>query len=80
MEPSPEVGAHGNRRLHSDRQQRLARSRPPRRSTSRASSSTSEVTLNAERYGFDFALSMIKLRGFGGKSEFWDHNLEILHT
>ena len=24
----------------------------------------------------DFALSMIKLRGFGGKSEFWDHNLE----
>ena len=35
-----------------------------------------QVTLNAERYGFDFALSMIKLRGFGGKSEFWDHNLE----
>ena len=34
------------------------------------------TTLNAERYGFDFALSMIKLRGFGGKSEFWDHNLE----
>ncbi|QDS75523.1 hypothetical protein FKW77_005220 [Venturia effusa] len=30
----------------------------------------------AEGYGFDFALSMIKLRGFGGKSEFWDHNLE----
>ena len=35
-----------------------------------------QITLNAERYGFDFALSMIKLRGFGGKSEFWDHNLE----
>ena len=35
-----------------------------------------QTTLNAERYGFDFALSMIKLRGFGGKSEFWDHNLE----
>ena len=35
-----------------------------------------EVTLRAERYGFDFALSMIKLRGFGGKTEFWDHNLE----
>jgi pyrimidine oxygenase len=34
------------------------------------------ITLNAERYGFDFALSMIKLRGFGGKTEFWDHNLE----
>ena len=35
-----------------------------------------QTTLAAERYGFDFALSMIKLRGFGGKSEFWDHNLE----
>jgi pyrimidine oxygenase len=35
-----------------------------------------QVTLNAERYGLDFVLSMIKLRGFGGKSEFWDHNLE----
>jgi pyrimidine oxygenase len=34
------------------------------------------VTLNAERYGLDFVLSMIKLRGFGGKSEFWDHNLD----
>ena len=30
----------------------------------------------AEQHGLDFALSMIKLRGFGGKSEFWDHNLE----
>src|ERR1041385_784450 len=35
-----------------------------------------QTTLNAERYGLDFALSMIKLRGFGGKSEFWDHALE----
>lgn len=35
-----------------------------------------EVVLKAEKYGFDFALSMIKLRGFGGKTEFWDHNLE----
>ena len=35
-----------------------------------------KTTLNAERYGFDFALSMIKLRGFGGKSGFWDQNLE----
>ena len=35
-----------------------------------------KTTLNAERYGLDFVLSMIKLRGFGGKSEFWDHNLE----
>ncbi|ETS83435.1 Pyrimidine monooxygenase RutA [Pestalotiopsis fici W106-1] len=35
-----------------------------------------EIVLKAERYGFDFALSMIKLRGFGGKTEHWDHNLE----
>jgi pyrimidine oxygenase len=34
------------------------------------------VTEKAERFGFDFALSMIKLRGFGGPSQFWDHNLE----
>ena len=35
-----------------------------------------EITLSAEHYGMDFVLSMIKLRGFGGKTEFWDHNLE----
>src|ERR1700735_665337 len=35
-----------------------------------------EITLRAEKYGLDFVLSMIKLRGFGGKTEFWDHNLE----
>ena len=34
------------------------------------------VVEKAERYGMDFALSMIKLRGFGGASEFWDYNLE----
>ncbi len=34
------------------------------------------VTEKAERYGMEFALSMIKLRGFGGPSEFWDYNLE----
>jgi pyrimidine oxygenase len=34
------------------------------------------VLERAERYGLDFALSMIKLRGFGGASEFWDYNLE----
>jgi pyrimidine oxygenase len=34
------------------------------------------VTQSAERYGLDFVLSMIKLRGFGGATEFWDHNLE----
>ena len=35
-----------------------------------------QIVLKAEHYGLDFALSMIKLRGFGGQSEFWDHNLE----
>jgi pyrimidine oxygenase len=34
------------------------------------------VVQKAEGYGMEFALSMIKLRGFGGKTEFWDHNLE----
>ena len=36
----------------------------------------STVVQRAEAYGFDFALSMVKLRGFGGESEFWDHCLE----
>ncbi len=30
----------------------------------------------AEKHGLDFLLSMIKLRGFGGKTEFWDYGLE----
>jgi len=34
------------------------------------------VVQKAEGYGIDFALSMIKLHGFGGKTEFWDHGLE----
>jgi pyrimidine oxygenase len=34
------------------------------------------VTEQAERYGFEFAMSMIKLHGFGGPSQYWDHNLE----
>ena len=35
-----------------------------------------KIVQRAENYGFDFDLSMIKLSGFGGKTEFWDHNLE----
>ncbi len=35
-----------------------------------------DTVLKAEQYGFEFALSMVKLRGFGGESEFWDHCLE----
>jgi pyrimidine oxygenase len=34
-----------------------------------------EVVEKAERFGFDFALSMIKLHGFGGPSQFWDYKL-----
>jgi pyrimidine oxygenase len=34
-----------------------------------------EIVQKAETYGFDFALSMIKLRGFGGKTEFWEPTL-----
>jgi pyrimidine oxygenase len=35
-----------------------------------------EIVQKAELYDLDFALSMIKLRGFGGQTEFWDYNLE----
>ena len=35
-----------------------------------------DIVHKAEHYGFEFALSMIKLHGFGGKTEFWDYNLE----
>lgn len=35
-----------------------------------------EITLKAETYGLDFALSMIKLHGFGGKTAFWDYAME----
>ena len=34
------------------------------------------IAEKAEAYGFNFLLSMVKLRGFGGQTEFWDHNLE----
>jgi pyrimidine oxygenase len=34
------------------------------------------IAEKAETYGFNFLLSMVKLRGFGGTTEFWDHNLE----
>jgi pyrimidine oxygenase len=34
------------------------------------------IAEKAESYDFNFLLSMVKLRGFGGPTEFWDHNLE----
>ena len=36
----------------------------------------SEIVQKAEKYGFKFALSMIKLRGYGGETEYWDYALE----
>src|SRR5690242_2965926 len=36
----------------------------------------SEICKRAEEFGFTFALSMIKLRGWGGKTEHWDYALE----
>ena len=35
-----------------------------------------KIVQKAEAFGMDFALSMIKLHGFGGKTGFWDHGLE----
>ncbi|WP_018075896.1 pyrimidine utilization protein A [Novosphingobium nitrogenifigens] len=35
-----------------------------------------EIAQKAEGFGLDFVLTMIKLRGFGGKTQFWEHNLE----
>ena len=37
-----------------------------------------EMTINAEEAGFDFVLSMVKLRGYGGATEHWDYCLESL--
>jgi pyrimidine oxygenase len=35
-----------------------------------------QIVQKAEGYGFGFALSMIKLRGYGGATEHWDYALE----
>jgi pyrimidine oxygenase len=32
-----------------------------------------DVTLTCEEHGFEFALSMVKHRGFGGATEYWDY-------
>ena len=37
-----------------------------------------EITLEAERQGLDFVLSMIKYRGFGGPSGYWDSCLDSI--
>ncbi|HLY57968.1 MAG TPA: pyrimidine utilization protein A [Stellaceae bacterium] len=35
-----------------------------------------QVVQRAEYYGLDFVLSMIKFRGYGGPTQYWDYNLE----
>ena len=35
-----------------------------------------QIVQKAEKHGFKFALSMIKLRGYGGETEHWDYALE----
>jgi len=35
-----------------------------------------DVTLKCEAMGFEFALSMVKFRGFGGETEYWDYALD----
>jgi pyrimidine oxygenase len=35
-----------------------------------------EISLAAEKYGLDFVLSMMKFRGFGGETGYWDSCLE----
>jgi len=57
----------GYRRVHPDREQRLADldTSPQYMPTFDLNK---QIVQKAEHYGLDFALSMIKLRGFGGKS------------
>ena len=35
-----------------------------------------QISVEAEQYGFDFVLSMMKFRGFGGDTGYWDACLE----
>ncbi|MBE2998078.1 LLM class flavin-dependent oxidoreductase [Nocardiopsis sp. HNM0947] len=37
-----------------------------------------QAAVDAERYGFDFAMSMGKWRGYGGATGHWEHTLESL--
>jgi pyrimidine oxygenase len=39
-----------------------------------------EVVQKAERYGMDFALSLVKYRGFGGKTDHWHWALDSFTT
>ncbi|RFA07437.1 hypothetical protein B7R21_14660 [Subtercola boreus] len=35
-----------------------------------------QITVDAETHGYDFVLSMVKYRGFGGETDFWNHAVE----
>jgi pyrimidine oxygenase len=35
-----------------------------------------QIVQRAEYHGFDFALSMVKYRGYGGATSYWDYSLE----
>lgn len=35
-----------------------------------------QITVDAEKHGYDFALSMVKYRGFGGETDYWNHAVE----
>jgi pyrimidine oxygenase len=37
-----------------------------------------ELVQKADQYGLEFALSLVKYRGFGGKTEHWHHSLDSL--
>ena len=62
--------------LHSDRQQWLADLDHLAAIQAQLRPEPAPWCEKAEAFGFDFALSMIKLHGFGGPSGFWDYNLE----
>ena len=34
------------------------------------------ICVKAEEAGFDFALSMVKFRGFGGETQYWNHTID----
>jgi pyrimidine oxygenase len=37
-----------------------------------------DIATRAEGYGLTFVMTMVKFRGFGGRTRFWEHNLETV--
>jgi len=69
----------GYRRVHPDREQRLA-DLDDLAQYMPTFDLNKQIVQKAEHYGLDFALSMIKLRGFGGKSEFLGPQSRVVHS